>query len=92
MADERGRFFKIQLYTLQQNKIPFLIWTICSKHSCFGDKHKEIFNDLTSLTRVWKKSPCKELEQLDSSCSSSSKHWTVDGKIKNNEVIFAEII
>ena len=47
--------------------------------------------DLTSLTRV-RKSTYKEPEQLDaSSLSSTSKQLTVDGKINNNEVTYAEI-
>ena len=46
----------------------------------------------TSLTRVKKKSACKEPEQLNSSSSSStSKQLTLDGKINNNEVTDAEI-
>ena len=36
-----------------------------------------------------KKSSSREPEKLDSSCSSSSRQWSLDGKVNNNEVIYA---
>ena len=81
------------MYTLQQNKTPFHIWTICSKHTCCGNKHKQIVEKkLNFFNKSKKKSACKEPEQLNSSSSSStSQQLTLDGKINNNEVTDAEI-
>ena len=47
---------------------------------------------LNFFNKSKKKSACKESEQLDSSSlSSTSKQLTLDGKINNNEVTYAEI-
>ena len=58
-----------------------------------GHKHKEIVEKkLNFVNKSKKKSAYKEPEQLDSSRSSStSKQLTLDGKIDNNEVTYAEI-
>ena len=82
------------MHTLQQNKIPFHIWTICSDHTYFWDKHKEIAKKkrLNFFNKSKRKSAYKEPEQLDSSSSSStSKQLAIYGKINISEVTYAEI-
>ena len=56
-------------------------------------RNKEIVEKILNFfNKSKKKSAYKEPEQLDSSSSSStSKQLTLDGKINNNEVTYAEI-
>ena len=74
------------------NKARSLCISWWSDHAS-GDKHKEIVEKrLNFFNNSKKKAGCKESEQLDSSSLSSTfKQLTVDGKINNSEVTYAEI-
>ena len=53
-------------------------------------QHKEnVQKRLNFFNKSMKKSSSREPEKLDSSCSSSSRQWSLDGKVNNNEVIYA---